>query len=113
MDSKHIAAAALSLFLTVDCAVAEAGLLSPDNLQECFISRLSGVRNDTVAQQVAAQCLQQFGEGGRIEKQTGWFAKYRSGQACTLAEAKDTPSEFAAQVIQANCYLLYEPSAGG
>jgi hypothetical protein len=40
------------------------------------------------------------------------FAKYHSGRDCTVNEAKDTPSDFAAQVIEGNCYLLFEPGAG-
>lgn len=112
MRRFHVFTATLGICFSLSSSGAAAGLFSPDNLQECLIGRLSGVKNDTVAQQLAAQCLQQFGEGGRIVQQTGMFAKHHSGRDCTLAEAKDTPSEFAARVIEANCYLLYEPGAG-
>lgn len=104
--------ASVTLAIILRSSIAAAGLFSPDNLQECLIDRLSGARNDTVAQQLAGECLQRFGENGRIEKKTGMFAKYHSGRDCTVSEAKDTPSDFAAQVIEGNCYLLYEPGAG-
>ncbi|WP_322049782.1 hypothetical protein [Paraburkholderia bannensis] len=104
----HVVTAMLGVSLNLISSGATAGLFSPENLQECLIDQLSGVNNDTVAQQLAARCLQRFGEGGRVVKQTGMFARYHSGRDCTLAEAKDTPSEFAAQVIEANCYLVYE-----
>ena len=51
-------------------------------------------------------------DNGRIEKRSGLFATFHSGRECTLAKANDTPSEFAAQVIQAICYLVYEPGTG-
>ena len=93
-------------------SIAAAGIFSPDNLQERLIGRLSGAKNDTVAQQSAAACLQRFGEHGHIEKKTGMFVKYHSGRDCTVKETKDTPSDFAARVIEANCYLLYWPGEG-
>lgn len=102
----------LALASLLRSSIAAAGIFSPDNLQECLIDRLSGAKNDTVAQQLAAECLQRFGESGHIEKKTGMFAKYHSGRDCTVSEAKDTPSDFAARVIEGNCYLLYEPGAG-
>lgn len=112
MRSSKLLRTGLALAVILRSSIASAGLFSPDNLQECLIDRLSGAKNDTVAHELAAECLQRFGENGRIEKETGMFAKYHSGRDCTVNEAKDTPSDFAAQVIEGNCYLLYEPGAG-
>ncbi|RDU95254.1 hypothetical protein [Trinickia dinghuensis] len=109
MRSSKLLRTGLALAIILRSSIASAGLFAPDNLQECLIDRLSGAKNDTVAHELAAECLQRFGENGRIEKRTGTLAKYHSGRDCTVRKAKDTPSDFAAQVIEANCYLLYEP----
>jgi hypothetical protein len=91
-------------------AAASAGLFSAGNLQECLIDELYGASNDAIAGEILSKCARKYGESGPIEKKHGIFAAYHSGSECTLAKARETPSQLAARVLQANCYLVYEPS---
>lgn len=87
-----------------------AGLFGPANQSECLIERLSGADNDTVAGEIVNKCAREFGIGAPIERKDGFFASFHSGSDCTLAKARNTRSQFAARVIQANCYAVYEPA---
>ena len=86
-----------------------AGLLGPDNFQECVLDRMPGAANNSVAYEIAGECSRKFPADAPVKKQTGFFAAFHSGSECTLKKAKDTQSQLAARVIQAACYTLYEP----
>ena len=101
--------ASIVLFSVFVSANAFAGVFGPSNLQECLLDNLPGAGNDAVAGEIASKCSREYGVNGQIEKKHGFFAAYHSGSECTLAKARNTPSLFAARVIQANCYILYEP----
>ena len=86
-----------------------AGLFGPDNVAECVLSRMPGAANDIVAMEIWSQCYKEFRGSTPAEKQRGIFASFNSGGECTLKKAKDTPSPWAANLIRAQCYVLYEP----
>ncbi|PLZ03089.1 hypothetical protein CY652_07205 [Burkholderia sp. WAC0059] len=65
-----------------------------------------------VTQQRVGQCRQAFGNTGLVGKQSGWFARFHSGEACTRRRTRNTRSMLAVQIIRANCYLLYQPRIG-
>ena len=88
---------------------AYAGLFGPDNVSECFLSRMPGAANDTVALEIAGQCSREFPGNVPVKKQTGIFAAFHSGSECTQKKAKDTLSPLASRIIQGHCYALYEP----
>lgn len=101
--------ASIVLFSFFVSANAIGGVFGPSNLQECLLDNLPGAGNDAVAGEIANKCSREYGVNGRIERKHGFLAPYHSGSECTLAKARNTPSLFAARVIQINCYILYEP----
>lgn len=103
-----VAACAAASVLLVPLTT-HAGIFGPDNFSECVLSRMPGAANDIVAQEIVVQCTKEFPGNMPIKKQTGIFAAFDSGGECTLKKAKDTPSAWAANLIRAYCYGLYEP----
>ena len=99
-------------FATLESLSAHAGivdgLLGRDNYPQCILERMPGAVSDDAANQISAKCAQEFPVGESVQKQTGLFAAFYSGNACTLKKTKDTPSALAKQIIQYCCYMLYE-----
>jgi hypothetical protein len=89
----------------------QAGLLGPSNFFECVLSRMPGAANDTVGYEIVGRCSKEFPGNIPVKKQTGFLATFRSGSECTLKKAKDTQSQWAANMIRSACYALYEPES--
>lgn len=103
--------AACALALGGHTNPATAGLLGPSNFWECVLEKMPGVQNDPVAYQIAADCNTRFPNPPEIsgkDKVGGLFSVPHAPE-CVIRYAKNTRSNFGAQLITAACYQLYWP----
>ena len=94
------------IILVAACGTAQAG-----NYATCLLDKLPGVRNQQATWAATRFCgAEHPGGWGSIEQGDGrgLFARYDSGDECTLELAKETTDRQASILIGSSCRLLYD-----